>query len=360
MTIEDENENGRNIPDNPNGETETQSDGPEQVDTEQATETESEPSSLLEAVTEELGGDDEGAGEGAEASDDAGHDHGDEGNANAGAEGTDSDNSEAEAEGNDKADEGGEEDDLYAPLPDDVKEKTRERFNKLVESHKALSTELETYRSENEGFREVINYSQATPEEFNQLIEYSRLVKTGDLKAALNMLDEQRAQIARLLDEPVAGVDQLADFPDLKQRVEQMELSQQDALEIAALRRREAAIREQQQAAVQQQEQATTLQQEVDRASQAIVQMVNQWQANDIDFPRKQERLMAKAQEIAERYPPDLWQQALQDVYDAMQVVQAPASETPPSPQPLRPQSGGGGKPVPRSMLQAVEQALGE
>lgn len=352
MTIEDENENGRNIPDNPNGETETQSGGPEQVDTEQATETESEPSSLLEAVTEELGGGDEPAGDGAEVSGEADLDEGDE--VNGETENADGEDGDANPE------EGGDEDDLYAPLPDDVKEKTRERFNKLVESHKALSTELETYRSENEGFREVINYSQATPEEFNQLIEYSRLVKTGDLKAALNMLDEQRAQIARLLDEPVAGVDQLADFPDLKQRVEQMELSQQDALEIAALRRREAAIREQQQAAVQQQEQATTLQQEVDQASQAIVQMVNQWQANDIDFPRKQEQLMAKAQAIAERYPPNLWQQALQDVYDAMQVVPAPAPETPPSPQPLRPQSGGGGKPVPRSMLQAVEQALGE
>jgi len=358
MAIEDENKNGRNIPDNPTDETASQSGSLENPDPEQITDTDPEPASLLEAVTDELGDGADSHDDASQATEDAGSHEGDEGKPDTSAENADGEGEDGGSEAN--TDDSGDDDDLYAPLPDDVKEKTRERFNKLVESHKALSTELETYRSENEGFREVINYSQATPEEFNQLIEYSRLVKTGDLKAALNMLDEQRAQIARLLDEPVAGVDQLADFPDLKQRVEQMELSQEDALEIAALRRREAAIREQQRASIQQQEQLTTQQQAVDQASQAIVQMVNQWQANDIDFPRKQEKLLAKAQEIAENYPPNLWQQALKDYYDAMQVVPAPAPETPASPQPLRPQSGGGGKPVPRSMLQAVEQALGE
>ncbi len=319
-----------------------------------------EPTSLLDALTEELGGeDDDAAGEPVSRETEGDGSADDE-------EGDDDDEQETEEAGEGAQEEAPvtDEEDLYAPLPEDVKEKTRERFEKLVESHKAVTRQLETFREENEGFREVIRYSQATPEEFNQLVEYSHLVKSGDpenLKAALKILDEQRAAIARLVNEPVAGVDQLAEFPDLRERVERMELGEQDAIEIAALRRREAAIQAQQQAAAQQRQQAESLQQQAAAAQQEIVALASQWQANDIDYPKKHERLMAKAQEIAATYPPHLWKQALADYYDAMQVAAPPApppQENPP--QPLRPRPGGGGKPVPQSMLQAVEQALGD
>ncbi len=356
MNIEDE--GGQNPPSAPASAPETENDDAVTTEEEHGG---NEPTSLLDALTEELGGEDgdaDGEPVSRETADDDAADESEE-------HGDDEPETEEAGEGAQEEAAVTDEDDLYAPLPEDVKEKTRERFNKLVESHKALSSQLETMREENDGFREVIRYSQATPEEFNQLVEYSRLVKSGDLgnlKAALRILDEQRAGIARLLNEPVAGVDQLADFPDLRQRVETAELSEQDAIEIAALRRREAAIRSQQQAAAQEQQQAASLQQQVAAAQQEIVALASQWQANDIDYPKKHERLMAKAQEIAATYPPHLWKQALTDYYDAMQVASPPPSAPPQenSPQPLRPQSGGGGKPVPQSMLQAVEQALGD
>ena len=51
------------------------------------------------------------------------------------------------------------------------------------------------------------------------MLEYNRLVKTGDLESALVVIDEQRSLLARMLGRPIEGVDVLEEYGDLKQEV---------------------------------------------------------------------------------------------------------------------------------------------
>jgi len=302
------------------------------------------PASMLEAVSEALGGEQkEDKSTAADQSD---------------GESDDGKSIDTKVGGQDgKETTASEADDLYASLPEGTKEATTERFNKMIESHKELNTRTETAEKDVADFREVITYSQATPEEFNELMEYSRMAKSGDLDGALALLDRQRHAIAQLLGKPVEGVDQLGEFPDLQNQVDEMDLPQEVALELAASRRREKL--QQQQVQGQQDTQAAQRQQQQARATaqQQITQLGQQWAANDIDYGAKHDLLMKQAAVIAQAYPPEFWSQAMTDYYQTLQVQAKPAPDS--KPNPLRPQGGGGGKEAPGSMLDAVNRSLG-
>ena len=296
----------------------------------------------------------------------------------------DDDEQEKETDGQEKEEDEGKEgdseplsdEDLIAPLPEDVKAETRERFEKLAASYKEIKQESETIAQENtllkqdvDDFRGLLEYSGATPEEFNQLVEYSHLVKSGDLEGALKLLDEQRNSIAMMLGKPVAGIDLLADHADLREQVDQGLMPEEAAVELAAARNKQRMT---EQATLEQQrrmqaEQQTLAQQEAAReqAIQAIQAMDAQWSRNDIDYAAKQQQLVEKAREIAAKYKdtPQLWPEALQLYYDSLSVAQQTTETTTTGKKnehrPLRPAGGAGGEQAPKSSLEALERTLG-
>jgi len=265
---------------------------------------------------------------------------------------------------------------LIAPLPEDAKKETRERFEKLADSYKELKQRVETFETETTqlkqdvgDFQELIKYSGATPQEFNQLVEYSHKVKSGDLEGALALLDEQRLALAQVMGKPLPGIDLLSDYPDLQKKVSDMDMDEETALELAAARNKRAADEKSRQAhqAQQQHEQETEAQTErrFAQAQQNIVTLANSWAAKDIDYPAKHEKLMAKAKEIAQSKPPELWGDAMELYYQSLSdltVNTAQDSNTNTDKnkhRPLRPGGGAGGESVPKTSLEAMQQRLG-
>lgn len=255
-------------------------------------------------------------------------------------------------------------DDPYA-VPEGLTRKSRERFSRLTDIAKSAEAELAQVTGKNaeygkaiEGFNQALEESQCSPDDFKALLDYNYRVKTGDLQGALAILDDSRAKIAQALGREVPGVDLLADFPDLKAGVEEMQIDKQHAIEIAHARR----IRAEQQAGFQEQQQYQQSEQQFNASKQQAVQAVSDFEremlGKDIDAQAKLTVIAQHLPEIASTYPPAQWAAQVKLMYSVIGKA-APAAPTPQNrnPSPLRPM-GGGGQRQPSSMLDAIENNL--
>ena len=140
------------------------------------------------------------------------------------------------------------------------------------------------------------------------------------------------------------GVDPLAEFDDLKNAVEAMEITEDKALELAKLRRMHATRQQSvQQQSVQQQQVAEQQQQEYARRVQTFSQQANalfsQLQSSDPSYAAKEAKIIGylqnpeNVQNIISKFQPEQWIDQLKFMYDAI-PAQAPVRR--PSPAPLR------------------------
>ena len=144
-----------------------------------------------------------------------------------------------------------EKDDLYK-MPDGLQKDSRARFQKLVDTAKqqterAIKAESAIAEKEEifNNFKEVLKETKTSNEDLSAMLEYNRLVKTGDLESALAVLDEQRSLVAKMLGRPIEGVNGLEEFGDLEQGVNDGKLTIEHAYEIAKARRIQEALHNQ-------------------------------------------------------------------------------------------------------------------
>jgi hypothetical protein len=155
-------------------------------------------------------------------------------------------------------------------------------------------------------------------------------------------------------------VDALSEFPDLRQRVDGLQMTEADALEVARLRAQQAqyqqAQQSQQQAASQQAQQA----QQVQRAQDSVDQWARKLAAQDLDFPAIEALLLPRIPKMLQGVPPQAWPQVLQTQYELIKESGAAFRRAPPAaasaqaPAPLRPSGQGGAMPTPSSMYEAM------
>lgn len=254
-----------------------------------------------------------------------------------------------------------EKDDLYK-MPDGLQKDSRARFQKLVDTAKQQTeraTKAEAVIAEKEAivtnFREILEETKTSSEDLSAMLEYNRLVKTGDLESALSVLDEQRSLVAKMLGRPIEGVNGLEEFGDLEKGVTDGKLTIEHAYEIAKARRIQEALHNQRQSQDQVAQQAGAKQKAVKDALSSIQSFAAEMAAKDVDYAKKEEILLKSVEAISSKFPADLWLDQVQMLYDNISVI-----PTPPAVRtaPLRPNSGGGGTAQPKSMLEAIETGL--
>lgn len=244
------------------------------------------------------------------------------------------------------------------------------------ESETHYNTQLATLTEQNQAMQQaresitgVLTETQTTPEDLTQLLSFNQMVKTGNLKGALQMVDAYREQLHRAIGQEGPGVDLLKEFPDLAQRVTNNEIHREDAVEIANARRRDQALQRQGQEQSQQAQQVQSIKQQQDDAMAAIDRWSQQTAQKDIDWTGKESKIIAKLDKIVKTYPPNLWLQRLQEEYEA---TPAQAQQQQPNTQqrsaevpgigsniPLRASGARGGAAQPASMEEAVMRKLG-
>ncbi|OZB07105.1 MAG: hypothetical protein B7X61_15785 [Gallionellales bacterium 39-52-133] len=222
-----------------------------------------------------------------------------------------------------------------AELLDGVKsDRGKERIRQVFSERKQLESDINEFKA-------LITDTKMSPEEFAQTLEFGRLMNSGDekdLRVAFEMVEQQRAVLAQRLGVKAPGVDLLAGHDDLKQAVENMEITEDRALELAKYRKQDA---EKQQVAQAQQQSAQNQEQFNKTVQSAATQMEAylNTRANEADSPIKLKAISehfknpANLQAFVTTYQPDQWVNTLKLMYDNIVVPKAPAAA---QPQPLR------------------------
>ncbi len=277
-------------------------------------------------------------------------------------------------------------DELTAPL-EGLKGRTKERFEQLAGRLKertaeieALTQERDTLKAQAEALPDAqqavqtlqelhgaMTEAQVSGEEFAGFLTYAKAVRSGDFQAAAQTLIAQLRPLLPYVHGKVdlaGALDPLAEFSDLQQAVESMQITREHATEIAQGRR----IRQMQEQAHQQRTQASQqTQQQTQAQQQATQQGLSQLQAlertlaaQDADYGRIAPELVKAIPQITKAYPPHLWASAVQDRYQLLKTYlpqqQQRQTTAAPAPAPLRPGgSGGAGVPAKLSTRSIVD-----
>jgi len=254
-----------------------------------------------------------------------------------------------------------------------MKGKTAERYNEVLGIAKAERTRAETAEGQvkalavsRDAILGVLKETNTTQEDLGNLLEFNRLIKSGqpaDMETALKIVTNQRLALLKALGREGDGHDPLTEFPDLAQEVEDQKITRERALELAAVRKRDAITKANAEA---QQRGKQSAQQKHDaevKAQQDGLASIESWSAQvaktDIDFKAKEAILLPKITEIVKNNPPDSWLKTIKLAY-SMIVVQKASSALPKTgDQPLRASGAKAGNAAPTSMQEAIDQGLG-
>lgn len=221
-----------------------------------------------------------------------------------------------------------------AELLDGVKSgRGKERIRKVFEEKKALEKDLTD-------FRQLVQSTGMTPQDFAQTLEFGRLANSGDekdLRLALEMIEGQRAMLYQKLGVEAPGVDLLAGQDDLKAAVDNMEITRERAVELAKYRKQQAEAQQRQQVQQQTAQQQQAFQQQVQQAAGAMEAYLAT-RANEVDHQARMKIITEhfknpnNLQAFVTTYRPEQWAATVKMMYDNIQVPRAPQ----PSAQPIR------------------------
>lgn len=221
-----------------------------------------------------------------------------------------------------------------AELLEGVKsDRGRERIRQVFAERKQLEQDINEVR-------ELISSTKMSPDEFAQTLEYGRLINSGDekdLRVALEIIEGQRSALYQRLGVEAPGVDLLAGHEDLKNAVENLEITKERALELAKYRKADQEKQAQVQALQQTQQQQAQYQKTVQDAAGAMEAYLST-RSHEVDHTARMEVIAnhfknpANLQEFVAKFEPHQWPTAIKLMYDGVVVSKAPAH----SPQPLR------------------------
>lgn len=248
------------------------------------------------------------------------------------------------------------EEDLTA-MPEGLGQKAQERFQKLATANRELTERASMLDQQVSYVRDTFQQHGIRQDQFEQAVGVISAMNRGDFAAAQQMLGEQMRQLSLLTGQPVAGLDALADFPDLRQRVDMLQMTEADAMELARLRKTQHVMQTQRQEQEREHQQSQQRQQQFQQAQNGVDAWVKEMAGKDIDWPAIEEQLLPDIGNLLKGVPPQAWLGVLQAQYNVLKRAAgtfsrraAPAAE----PVPLRPMAGGATQRVPQNMHEAM------
>ena len=227
---------------------------------------------------------------------------------------------EVESKDKTKAEPESSESELYTE-PENLQPKASQRFRDLVADNKAKSDELSQATEAVSQIQKSVTESGLSPNEFATLLDYGKLAVSTDRSLKEQALQFAQNEVQRLSKEmgvEVDGVDLLDDFNDLKDQVDNYELSREHAVELANSRRSKSVAESQNQQVQQQQQQQDQSNQVIQNAAKDIESFMNNQKKTDIDFDAKEKYLMAQVEYIQKNYQPSQWSSVVSQLYSAV------------------------------------------
>ena len=216
--------------------------------------------------------------------------------------------------------------DIEADLLKGVRsERGKERLQKMLNERKEARTQLESMQ----------NYIQASgldADGFANLMGIARLVSSNnpaEQKQGLQALETVRAELYKQIGLEAPGIDLLADHKDLKQKVDDMELTREDALDILRGRNVQAKQIEE----VQRRQAIEAKQKELqgfgDRAVKAFSARSSEPAFNaKVEAMQKYFAVPGRLQQFVSTHSPETWESALLWMYDNIAVQPTPQRQS--------------------------------
>jgi len=252
------------------------------------------------------------------------------------------------------------------PIPEDVKGRTRERMTSLIA---AVKEKDEMIGIQNQLF-DSIQSTGATPQEFGAMLGYMRWVhseKPEDLKQARELLLSELEGSSLKRGEAAPGVDFLSKFPDLQEKVNNGQITVDDANEMALHRQRTKVQTDRTTAQRTQEETTQNATAERNAAIKELNELGASLNATDPDYAAKHAMLKPML-DVLGTMPPKQWKAAFMSAYKALKLPAAGTGVTPPAGggnkppanQPLRGNKvpSGGSVRAPTSMFDAISAAI--
>lgn len=242
-------------------------------------------------------------------------------------------------------------------MPEGLGQKAQERFQRLATANRELTERATMLDQQVSYVRDTFQQHGIRQDQFEQAVGVISAMNRGDFAAAQHLLGEQMRQLSLLTGQPVAGLDALADFPDLRQQVDGLQMTEQTAMELARLRKTQHVMQTQRQEQEREHQQTQQRQQQFQTAQNGVDAWVKEMAGKDIDWPAIEEQLLPDIGNLLKGVPPQAWLGVLQAQYSVLKRAAgtfsrraAPAAE----PVPLRPMAGGATQRVPQNMHEAM------
>lgn len=255
-------------------------------------------------------------------------------------------------------------------MPEGLTPKAQERFQALANTNKELTAAV-TAATQIAGSPEAIvpmlesaKALQTTfqehgvrREQFDQAMQVVGLMNRGDLAGAQQVLEEQLRLISLATGKPIGAVDALAKFPDLREAVDSLQITEANALEVARARTQQGYQQQTQQRQQQEQQHQHQEQQAKSQGLRAVDQFCKTRMTSDLDFAKIEPVLLKQIQSgLLEGVPPSAWASIVEKTYNLIKQTGGVQS---PQPQAsgggvLRPSGAGAVKGAPQNGFEAM------
>jgi len=244
---------------------------------------------------------------------------------------------------------------------------TNERFQKITEGYKQKEQRVNELEQENERFKgsfeslKQLGFSDENAA--NDLVEFSayrHVLATGDAEQFAGIVAQQIKQFELMHGKKVnVSVDSLEAYPDLKEKVESLELDENTAIEVAKVRDIQARSNRDSQKRKESVQTEQDQQQVVDVAISDVESLQGNWKKTDPDYNAILPHLQPLMQEIGAKYPPHLWASTIDIQYKTLKKALTSTVRAKTNEAPLRGNGYMSGKPAPQSTQEATLQAMG-
>ncbi len=246
-----------------------------------------------------------------------------------------------------------------------LSDRAQERFRELTDRARAAEESAANTIAQGSELYKIMQDSGVTPNDLTAYFEYNKASRQGNRAAADPYWKSMERSHSDFTGQKVGDSDPLTRYPDLQKQVEDLDVTETAARELAGLR--DYAVRaqqyEQRQAEFQRSygQQQKEQQEAADFATRASAEL-DRWsdekKASDPQWELKEKLLLQKAQEVFPNIHPSSWPEFISREYAYLSQA-FPEKSNGVSPNPIRPGvSGTTASPEAKSISDALDMAL--
>lgn len=227
-------------------------------------------------------------------------------------------------------------------MPEGLTPKAQERFQALANTNKELAGKLEAVSAlvggNMDAVAPMLQSAQALQqtfqehgvrrEQFDQGMQVIGMINRGDLEGAQKFMQEQLRLISLATGKPVGAVDTLAGHQDLRDAVDNLQMTEAHAIEVARSRLVQQNTQQAQQRQQQEHSQQKATQQAVHQGQLAVDKFCKTQMSSDLDYSKIEPLLLKEIQEgLLNGVPPQAWAGIVEKTYRLIKQTSATARQ---------------------------------